>query len=327
MVIICSKCSQKFGSNRDLQKHLKRKFPCDKIAFNCKKCNRPFHNRDSFYHHQKHCAGKPVTIEDKNREIQSLKNALAATNGLNAEIQDKRQQIINNNVQNNDNSVSIETLNQITQNIVIMPTGSEDIDHLKGMSVEQLKNKIGLTTDPNTHIEAFKLIRLDPEHPENHNILLTDRDSNKVHWYADKQTGWQEGDYLYQVRNAIFDTNKQIEAMIPYKDRQNSDYYWNHLVRGIPQACNERNDAVLKPIFEGIRDPLHQATLRLMNKDVSMPDDFEPSTSSKCQSIDGDTLLTIEKERTKQIELKENARTRQLELQIELAKLQAVQHQ
>ena len=131
MTISCSKCGQIFGSNRDLQKHLKRKFPCDKVAFNCKKCDRPFYNKDSFYHHQKHCTGKPATIEDKDKEIQSLKNALAATNGLNAEIQEKRAQTINN-IQNNDNSVSIETLNQITQNIVILPTGSENIDHLRG---------------------------------------------------------------------------------------------------------------------------------------------------------------------------------------------------
>ena len=191
--------------------------------------------------------------------------------------------------------------------------------------MDRLRDKIGLTTDPSTHIEAFKLVRLDPEHPENHNILLTERDSDRVHWYADKEKGWQEGEFTYQVRNAIFDTNKHIQAMIPWKEREKSEYYWNHLVRGMGEAINHRNDIALKPIFEGIRDPLHKATLRLMNREITEPaESSRPSSPRRQQDIEAISIIEAhkterEKERTKQIK----AKTRQLELQVELAKLQA----
>ena len=315
----CPHCKYKTPNKRDLVKHQNKRFKCNEAKYKCKKCARPFHDPTSLCTHQKDCKGRQQTTEQKDEQIQQLKNALAATNGLNAEIKTKRQQVINN-IQNNNNNVKIDidTINQVTQNIVILPTGSENIDHLKGMSMEELKEKIGLTTDPSTHVEAFKLVRLDPEHPENHNILLTEKDSDKVHWYCDKETGWQQGDYIRTVRDAIFDTNKHIQSMIPFKERENSQYYWDHLVRGIGEAINHRNDAALKPIFEGIRDPLHQATLRLMNKEPT--EKSRPSSPIRQQqNIDGETMRVIERERT----AREKERTRQLELQVELARLQA----
>ena len=194
------------------------------------------------------------------------------------------------------------------------------------------------------------MIRLDPEHPQNTNILLTDRDGDNVHWYCDEKTGWQEGPYQYQIRNAIFDINKNLQSLIPFKEREGSEYYWNHLVRGIGAACNERNDVILKPIFEGIRDPLHQATLRLMKiaPDEIMTERLEkaqlPSSSasfaeqielakhqarvaeSKQKEAVERTKEAVERtkqkeavERTKQMQLEE--RTKQLQLELELAKL------
>lgn len=317
----CITCGQHCKSQRDLDKHLNKKYPCTKAPHHCVKCHRPYYNKSSFYHHQKHCAGQRQTPEQKDEEIQHLKNTLLATSGLNQEIKDKRQKVTNNNIQNN--CISIGEINNITQNIVILPSGSENINHLKGMSLQDLKNKIGLNNDPSTHIEAFKLVRLDPDHPENHNILLTDRDSDRVHYYADDKT-WHEGDYTYELRNAIYDTNKNIQHMIPYQDR--GDYYWNHLEWGIGQNCNMRNDLALKPIFDGIRDPLHKATLRLMNKELSPDESSRPVSPNRQSSVHCDAIAIVEREKTlrKMEDTKqEQEKTRQLELQLELARLQA----
>lgn len=318
----CDKCGHVANSSRDLKRHQNKKNACDKAPFKCKKCQKAFHSRSYMYSHQKSCQGKPQTVEEKDQQIESLKNALAASSGLNHEIKAKQQTINNNNVQNN--NINIDTINQVTQNIVILPCGQENIDHLKNMPMEQLKEQIGFDRDPKTHIDAFKLIRLDPEHPENQNILLTERDSDKVHFYTDDKE-WQEGYYLYQIRQAIYDVNKNIGDLIPYKQRQNSEYYWSHLMRGIQAHCNERNDVALKPIIDGIREPLHKATLRLM--DIEPPETGE-STPSPADQIDRDIKLTkiLEEQRTLRMNEREKTRqseerTKQLQLELELARL------
>ena len=324
----CAKCDFLGNSQNDLDRHLKKKFKCWEAPHKCKKCAHPFYSRGAYYTHQKNCQGKPQTTQEKDQQIQSLKDALAASGNLNHEIKAKQQKIINNNQTNN---ITINDVKNITQNIVILSCGDENIDHLKKIPFEQLKEQIAFDRDPKTHIEAFKRIRLDPEHPENHNIILTDRDSDKVHFYGDDQT-WKEGDYTFHVRNAIFDTNKSLQNLIPYKQREGSEYYWNHLVRGIGGACNERNDAALKPIFEGIRDPLHQATLRLLNMETPQSEESSRENSPVRRNFEAELAIEQERtkrvaererERTKQIEIAEREKTRQLEIQLELAKLKA----
>ena len=345
--VTCKKCGRAFNCQQDLTTHLKRKFPCDKAKHKCKKCGRGLNTLNSKYTHEKSCAGKPATIDDKNAEIQRLHDVIAATNGLKTEI-DSKQQIINNN--NTQNNITINDIQNVTQNIVILPTGQEDISHLKAIPFDKLKEKLRFDRDPQTHIEAFKMIRLDPEHPENTNILLTDAEGDKVHYYCDEEHGWQEGPFQYQVRQAIYDVNKNLQSLIPFKEREGSEYYWNHLMRGIQDACNYRDDIALKPIFDGIRRPLHEATLRLIKIAPDEPEisDIVQAPSASCGSMSEQIELlkyqarvaesrqmeaaertkeaaerTKEAaERTKQMQLEE--RTKQLQLELELARLKQV---
>lgn len=317
---VCAKCGFKTTKKSNYDRHLIKQFSCAEAPYKCKKCPRPFFSQSALYRHQKTCMGPEQTSDEKDKQIESLKNALAASAGLNAEIKAK-QQVVN---QTTNNNITINDVKNVTQNIVILHCGNENIDHLKRLPFEELKEKIGFNTDPQTHIEAFKMIRLDEEHPENNNLLLTDRDSDKVLFVAD-DNGWQEGDYTYQIRNAIYDTNKSLQSLIPYKQRESSDYYWNHLVRGIGGACNERNDAVLKPILEGMREPLHQATLRLMN--IQPVEDMDRSGTDSSVAANIELAVVIEKEKTlreQEKTLREKEKTRQLELQVELARLQSV---
>ena len=333
---ICAKCGKYFATKETLSNHQNKKIPCDSGKYECKKkCGRRFKSRTGRNEHSEVCDGKHLSHLEKDAVIERLRNTIAATAGLNHEIQAKQQ--IVNQTNNTNNNITVNDVKNVTQNIVILHCGRENIDHLKKLPFEQLKEEIGFDRDPKTHIEAFKRIRLDPEHPENRNILLTDRDSDKVMFIVD-ENGWQEGDFNFQIRNAIFDTNNSIGQLIPYKERMESDYYWNHLQHGIARACNERNDIALKPIFDGIRDPLHQATLKLMNMEAT--EDHSQAMTETCdrqREVGGELALLIEQEKTKREKertlrenekertLRENEkeRTRQLELQVELARIQA----
>ena len=133
----CQKCGRQFDCKRDLDRHLKKKYPCDEAGFKCDNCGRKLWTKDSKTAHEKICDGNIPTIEDKNSEIQRLNNVIAATSGLNTEILGKRQQIINNN--NTQNNITINDIQNVTQNIVILPTGKEDISHLKAIPFENLR--------------------------------------------------------------------------------------------------------------------------------------------------------------------------------------------
>lgn len=325
MDLHCAVCKVVFSSNQALTKHQRKKNKCGQGKYKCNKgCDRSFKSREGRKNHAASCQGREKTHEDKNIEIEHLKNALAASNGLQHELQSKKQQIqqqiVNNNTTNN---IDIDQINNVTQNIVILNCGEENIEHFRGMPFEQLKEKIGLNRNPTTHIEAYKLIHLDPEHPENHNMLLTDRNSDKVHFFGNNE--WNQGSFDEQIRLAVFDTNKAIQRTIPEKKRD--DYYWNHLEHGIGTKCNNRDDAALRPIFDGLRDPLHQSTMRLMKipQKNDQPEDLS-SISNRVEGVSESIVIEIEKTKRAQIEAatreKEAAhKTRQLELQVELARL------
>lgn len=328
---VCAKCGLRLSTKATLIKH-EASGGCELKRFQCSSCKIKFNRKKDLNWHANHgkCRGIQQTHEQKDKEIMNLKNALAAASGLNSNIEERhhqsRLQIIEN--QTNTHNINVEQIQNVTQHIVILNCGEENIDHFRQMPLQQLKDKIGFDKNPSTHIEAYKLIHLDPQHPENHNLLLTDRDSDQVHFFGNDN--WNSGSFDEQMRIAIFDVNRAIQRTIPEQHRD--EYYWNHLEYGIGAKCNSRDDAALRPIFEGLRDPLHQSTLRLMG----MPINQRRNKSEPIGDSARDIILNVEKERTKQIELREKTRmkelelsqekerekTRQMELQLELARLQ-----
>ena len=156
---------------------------------------------------------------------------------------------------------------------------------------------------------------MDPEHPENHNLLLTDKDSQTLHFFGDDRI-WRQGPYNDQMRLAIYDTNNVIKRLIPEKER--GDYFDNHLVYGIGAKCNFKDDIGLRPIFDGIRGPLHEATMRLMKSDQEQPDELRQELEITQISTLSNQVL-IEREITKRQQMQTDIR--KLELEIELAKI------
>lgn len=319
----CQYCNHEFSCQRDLDRHLTKKYSCKNAPFRCQKCKRPSWNKSSHYHHQKHCEGKAQTTEEKDDEIKNLKDALAAASGLNTEIESKRQreaqQIINNN---NTNNISIDQINNVTQNIIILNCGQENIEHFRKLSLQQLREKIGLDKNPSTHIEAYKLIHLDPEHPENHNLLLTDRDSDKVTFYGNNE--WKNGSFAEQMRLAVFDVNRAIQRTIPEKQRD--EFYWNHLEHGIATKCNNKDDKALRPIFEGLRDPLHKSTMRLMGlHSPDLPNDHVEEEIIHSGESTANIKIEMEREKTRRLEIQAQERTKEIEAHERMKKIEALE--
>jgi DNA-directed RNA polymerase subunit RPC12/RpoP len=53
----CHKCEKKFSSKILLEKHLKRKYPCDETDNKCKKCGKTFATKGSLKrHHELRCS-------------------------------------------------------------------------------------------------------------------------------------------------------------------------------------------------------------------------------------------------------------------------------
>ena len=72
MVLKCPKCPAEFPSNRDLQKHLARKLPCDSEKCRCTGCDRPFQTKKNLKAHLKkgRCKGKKPTIREMEQQMQ-----------------------------------------------------------------------------------------------------------------------------------------------------------------------------------------------------------------------------------------------------------------
>ena len=81
-ILICPNCPKTFTSQRDLQKHLERKYPCDGGRFVCEHCTQTFSQRSSRDRHRKYnCKGmNPVVVpqlQEARLRIQELEDRLA----------------------------------------------------------------------------------------------------------------------------------------------------------------------------------------------------------------------------------------------------------
>ena len=137
--------------------------------FICNKCNKVFNTRQGKYQHQKRCKQELVVFEEKNKdneEIQELKNELKMMRQLFVE---KMQ---NNNITNNNN---IETQN-ITNNNTNLFISFNDKENIHKV-LKQCQETILLLEQNRSKDKCFKIYltaaHFNPEHPEMHNIRLT----------------------------------------------------------------------------------------------------------------------------------------------------------
>ena len=122
----------------------------------CEYCNNIFSRSDSLNRHYSRCkVKKQELILFQTEEIEKMKS----------EIEELKKAKIQNNITNNNNSN-----NTINNTININNYGDENIKHLKSKDFVNLLNGIYSAVP-----KLIKQIHFDPEHPENHNIKLTNK--------------------------------------------------------------------------------------------------------------------------------------------------------
>ncbi len=258
---ICPDCGYEAASPANLQKHLDKKNKCTQGNHHCEVCKFRTNNKNSFYNHRKSCKGGLVTKADLEKENNDLKTVLAATGnqrsgaGLANQVAPTTSNTIGQNHSGSGDIVGHDQINNITNNIYVNNTFGENTDHIKRMTIEELKAEIGCLSDISTHVKLFDLIRTTGDHPENNTMLLPEENGKTCHFKTEE--GWKSGPYQQKMFEAFFKDNALLVENVP-KSMQDEEFYSSYLL-----GCNFKTGKDLMPYYQACRKSLHALTMRL----------------------------------------------------------------
>uniref|UniRef100_A0A6C0CLU0 C2H2-type domain-containing protein n=1 Tax=viral metagenome TaxID=1070528 RepID=A0A6C0CLU0_9ZZZZ len=203
----CDICGVNFKEKRCYRAHLKSKKHKNHIDNNIKDtykcaCGKSYMYRQSLYVHKKTCSYKqePFTqVQVLMKENNEMREIIYKKDQEMREILDKKDKEMDefrkqgskemdelrkqvemlietrNTTNNSNNTNHIQTQNNIeNQYIVVNSFGNENIEHLTEQIICQL-----IKTSPFTCVpQLIEKIHFDPEHPENHNIKITNKKMN-----------------------------------------------------------------------------------------------------------------------------------------------------
>ena len=188
--------------------------------FICNKCNKVFNTRQGKYQHQKRCKQELVVFEEKkndNQKIQDLENELKLMKELFIEKLKNVQSITNNNNNN------IETQNNT--NIFIGFNDKENIHKLINgcqqtlMELEKNRSKDKCLT---IYVNAA---HFNPEHPEAHNIRLTNlKPDYKLIDIRDENGEWKKEPQKEIFNNLISSSKDFITDIVKDKNPDFNNY-------------------------------------------------------------------------------------------------------
>ena len=191
-----------------------------KQEFICNKCNKVFNTRQGKYQHQKRCKQELVVFEEKkndNQKIQDLENELKLMKELFIEKLKNVQSITNNNNNN------IETQNNT--NIFIGFNDKESIHKLINgcqqtlMELQENKSKDKCLT---IYVNAA---HFNPEHPEAHNIRLTNlKPDYKLIDIRDENGEWKKEPQKEIFNNLISSSKDFITDIVKDKNPDFNNY-------------------------------------------------------------------------------------------------------
>lgn len=232
----CQICEKTFSKYGNYKRHIEdKKKPCikkDEFIENkqCKYCNKFFVRRDYLFKHLEKCKNKDKVDIGLNKDKCSDK-----------EIEEIRKiNILNSNI-NSNNITNININNNITNNNITINNihfqlteyGNEDYNKI---------NLANVLDSGSIMLKVIEEIHCNPENPEYHNILITDKNRNIVNVF--RQNGWSSESknivtkglinrtYLHLVdlkEKLVKKYKQQIEDEIQkFIFNQLDDYYLEH---------------------------------------------------------------------------------------------------
>ena len=194
MSYFCSTCSINLSCSKALKRHDTSKKHLKRLENNLKyicHCGRTFTQSSNLYRHKKNCnQTQPETntetkinqpeqklqlLQKENQEMREEMDELKKQVDGMDELRKQVEMLLSKSTKNTTNN--IQTLNSIeNQNvhIVVNSFGHENIDHLTDQIICKL-----IKTAPFTSVPLLiEKIHFDPEHPENHNIKITNKKLN-----------------------------------------------------------------------------------------------------------------------------------------------------
>lgn len=200
-IIFCNDCKIKFTRMTHLKRHLisKRHLVRTSVEKNnlvdCV-CSKSFTTRSALYRHRKKCIDyikfvqkqqyQNIVIDTSEPEnmIQLLQEKLDKKDQEMKEVKDEMDElrkqvetlIGNTAKQTTNNNSNIQTQNNIeNQNVIVVNSfGNENIEHLTDQIICKLIKTAPFTSVP----QLIEKIHFDPDHPENHNIKITNKKMN-----------------------------------------------------------------------------------------------------------------------------------------------------
>lgn len=200
---ICKHCNNEFIQKDDYNSH--------QCIWYCEYCCSTFTSKQNFKNHQttsrhiknvnnindlqcSHCS--KIFSSKQSRNVHILKCKLNKMQNAN----------ITNNITNNDNSVTnnlnnCSITNNITNNIVIY--GNEDFSYIDKNAIQDaLRTK-------NVLPRLCRLMRRNPNHPENRNIKVTDFSRGKTRIFT--QRGWEPAQPIDTFNNMITEASEMLD--------------------------------------------------------------------------------------------------------------------
>jgi hypothetical protein len=168
MTVICEKCDGEFESMWYLNRHLKRKTPCnkeekEKYDLDCRTCEYCFGVFSTVCRKQTHlpiCKQKPTEVNELKQIIAQLNDKL---NKQNIEMNTK----LDNISKKIEIPTTINNTTNIQQNIIVIPFGKEDISFITLKDYKKIFGK-GCYSIP----EILKLIHCNDSKPEFMNVYI-----------------------------------------------------------------------------------------------------------------------------------------------------------
>jgi len=175
----CEVCAKTFSCHRSYETHLKSRSHRvrSEKTINLYKCfcGKAFNQTSSLSRHKKKCKQSQTNSDPPEQKLQLLQKENQQMREEMNELRKQVEMLLGKSTKNTTNN--IQTLNSIENqnvNIVVNSFGHENIDHLTDQIICKL-----IKTAPFTSVPLLiEKIHFDPEHPENHNIKITNKKLN-----------------------------------------------------------------------------------------------------------------------------------------------------